>query len=130
VHNSPLLLRLFILLPTPHTAKISTSALRTTGHTAASTLHATHRTVTVATKRSATLIVLSTSLGPVDTFLGCHVADGLEEAALADLAADEIVDAVLELVDLIDAGNFGLVELFCKELLVELLSGSQANGAW
>jgi hypothetical protein len=34
------------------------------------------------------------------------------ETALADLAGDEAVNAVLELVDLGDAGDFGFVEVF------------------
>jgi len=37
----------------------------------------------------------------------------LKETALAELAADGGVDAVLELVDWLDAGDLGLVELFC-----------------
>jgi hypothetical protein len=36
----------------------------------------------------------------------------LEETALADLAGGEVVDAVLEGVDLLDAGYFALVEVF------------------
>jgi hypothetical protein len=38
----------------------------------------------------------------------------LGEAAFADLAADEVVDAVLEVVDLVDAGYFGLVEFLWR----------------
>lgn len=57
-----------------------------------------------------TLIILSPALGPVDTFLADQVSSGLCEASLADLVAHEIVDAVLELVDWLDAGYFGLAE--------------------
>jgi len=54
------------------------------------------------------LLVLALALGAVDALLGGHVADGLEEAALADLTPDEVVDAILEGVDLFDSGDLGL----------------------
>lgn len=46
------------------------------------------------------------------------VSNGLCETALAYLSADEAVYAVLELIDLGDAGDFGLVEVFCGEELI------------
>lgn len=58
----------------------------------------------------AALVVLALTLGAVDALLGGEVADGLKEAALADLAGCEVVDAVLEGVDLFDAGHLGLAE--------------------
>lgn len=60
----------------------------------------------------ATLVVLALSLGAVDALLGGHVSDGLEETALADLACGEVVHAVLESIDLLDARYFCLVEVF------------------
>ena len=56
------------------------------------------------------LVVLAAALGAVDALLGQGVADGLQHAALAHLAADEVVDAVLGFVDGLEAGDFGLVE--------------------
>lgn len=58
-------------------------------------------------------VILALALGAVDALLGDCVADGLQQAVLAKLAGDEVVDAVLELVDLLDAGDLGLVEGVC-----------------
>lgn len=33
---------------------------------------------------------------------------------MANLAGGEVVDAILKGVDLVDAGDFGLVEVFCR----------------
>lgn len=63
----------------------------------------------------AALVVAALALGAVDALLGRHIADGLGEAALADLTGDEVVDAVLEGVDLLYACDFGLVEVFCRK---------------
>lgn len=60
----------------------------------------------------ATIVALALSLGSVDALLGRQVADGLQKTALADLATGEVVDAILEVVDLLDASDFGLVEVF------------------
>jgi hypothetical protein len=62
------------------------------------------------------LIIFAAAFGAVDAFLRDCVAEGLCEAALADLPGDEAVDAVLELVDLGDAGDFGFVEVFWEEV--------------
>ena len=62
--------------------------------------------------RVATFVVLALALGAVDALPGGHVADGLGEATLPDLAGDEVVDAVLKGIDLLDAGDLGLVEVF------------------
>lgn len=56
------------------------------------------------------MLVLTTSFGTVDAFFGSHVPDGGEEPVFAHLVADEVVDAVLELVDLGDTGDFGFGE--------------------
>jgi hypothetical protein len=54
------------------------------------------------------------TFGAVGTLLGGEVADGLEQATLAKLTGSEAVDAVLDLVDLVDTGDLGLVEVFCS----------------
>lgn len=55
------------------------------------------------------LVVLALSLGAGHALLGTEVADRLEETALAELAGGEVVDAVLQVVDLVDASDLGLV---------------------
>lgn len=60
----------------------------------------------------AAIVALALSLGSVDALLGRQVADGLQKTALADLATGEVVHAILEVVDLLDASDFGLVEVF------------------
>jgi hypothetical protein len=57
--------------------------------------------------------VLAAALRAVDAFLGEGVADALQSTAFAELAANEVVDAVLGLVDWLDAGDLGLVEGVC-----------------
>ena len=59
------------------------------------------------------VVALALALDAVHALARGHVADGLREAALADLAGHEVVDAVLQGVDLLDAGDLGLVEVFC-----------------
>lgn len=61
--------------------------------------------------QDAALLVLAAALSAVEAFLGEQVADGLEEATLADLAGNGVVDAVLQRVNLLDARDLGLVEL-------------------
>jgi hypothetical protein len=86
------------------------STLSTTNNSIGSAVHgARTRSILV---HVAAIIVLALSLGSVDAFLGSKVADGLEEAALADLAGGEVVNAILESVYLFDACDFGLVEVF------------------
>lgn len=58
----------------------------------------------------AALVVLALALGAVDTLLGNHIANGLEETALTDLAGGEVVHAILESVDLLDTGDLALIE--------------------
>lgn len=62
----------------------------------------------------AAVLVLALPLGAVDPFLGEGVAHGLEQPALAELAGREVVHAVLELVDRLDARDFGLGEGVCR----------------
>jgi len=59
-------------------------------------------------------VILALSLGTVDTLLGHHIANRLQQPALADLARDKAVNAVLKGVDLFDAGHFALVELLFR----------------
>ena len=51
----------------------------------------------------APVVALALTLSTVGALLGGEVADGLEQTALSELAGCETVDAVLELVDLVDA---------------------------
>ena len=57
--------------------------------------------------------VLAAALRAVDALLGEGVANALQSTTLAELAANEVVDAVLGLVDGLDAGDLGLVEGVC-----------------
>jgi hypothetical protein len=123
-----LLLLLFPFSTTKHTSNPATSVLRSTRHTltrilrtsrntARATLYSIRRTLPIPTQRTLcldriTLVVLAAPLSPVNTFFGKGVADGLREASFADLAADEVVDAVLEVVDLGYACDFCFVEIF------------------
>lgn len=59
------------------------------------------------------VLVLAAALGAVDALLGESVANALQSTTLAKLAANEVVDTILGLVDGLDAGNFGLVESVC-----------------
>jgi hypothetical protein len=120
------------LLPTTkHTPKVSTRALRPLCNRAAHLLRPTSNAlprtlsildnrITVARRRAAIvpLVVFPAALGSVDAFFRHHVTDGSEEAVVADLVADEVVDVVLELVDLWDAGDFGFVEGVCQLVYV------------
>ncbi len=54
------------------------------------------------------LIVLALPLGAGEDFFGRQVADALEEAALAKLATDAFVDAILDRVDVLVARDFRL----------------------
>ena len=122
------LLLLTFLLSTHQTPQISTCTLprirnplpsitHTTSHRARTTLHTIHSTLAISTQRSLTLdrvamFVLSAALSAVDALFRECVADGLRKAALTNLAGDEVVDAVLEVVDLGDACHLGFVEVF------------------
>jgi hypothetical protein len=55
-------------------------------------------------------VVFASTLSAVHAFLGESVSHTLQCAAFAELAADEVVDAVLGFVDGLDAGDFGFVE--------------------
>lgn len=57
----------------------------------------------------ASLLVLAFALGTVNALLGHSIADRLEQAALAYLPGRQVVYAILEVVDLLDARNLGLV---------------------
>lgn len=109
---------LLALLPTPKPSNPTAGILRTASHAAAGALHAIDCALSVPAKWAlaldrSSLLVLAASLGAVDALLRSQVADGLSEPALAYLAADEVVDAVLEVIDLIYAGDLRLLELFC-----------------
>ena len=127
-------LTLTLLLPTPHAPDISTSTLQsttdvptralgtarssiasalcTTGDSLSGTFRAAHGRVRNAAAVGAA-VVFAAALCAVNALLAESVADGLQQATFADLAGGEVVDAVLEVVDLVDAGDFGLVEAVC-----------------
>lgn len=56
------------------------------------------------------LIIFPLPLSSVDAVLASHITDGLGNATFAELAANCVVDAVLEIVNLLDTGDFGLAE--------------------
>ena len=62
----------------------------------------------------AAIRIFSLSLGAVGTLLGGQITNGLQNASLAKLTGRQVVHAILESVDLLDAGDFGLVEILCK----------------
>lgn len=76
----------------------------------------------------ATVFVLALPLGAVDALLGYGVPDGLEQAALADLAGHEVVHAVLEIVDGLDARDFGLAESICVWSITCLVLPTEKHG--
>ena len=102
---------------TQHAAGALQAVLRGTSNLLSSLCRTTDDGIAALGKRAgllryvATLVVLALALGAVDALLGGHVADGLGEAALPELAGDEVVHAVLESIDLLDAGDLGLVEV-------------------
>jgi hypothetical protein len=55
-------------------------------------------------------VVFASTLSAVHSLFGESVAYTLQRATFAELAADEVVDAVLGFVDGLDAGDFGFVE--------------------
>jgi len=57
-------------------------------------------------------LILASPLTPVDSLLRNRVAHSFAKPTLTQLTADSAVDAVLELVHGLDAGDFGLLELF------------------
>ena len=66
------------------------------------------------------VLVLAAALSAVDAFLGEGVANALQSTAFAELSANEVVDAILGLVDGLDAGDLGLVEGVCLSINVSL----------
>lgn len=117
-----LLLLLTLLLATPHTTKITSctpsSARNTRANVLRTTLYAINSALTIAAQRplgldGVAVLVFSAPLSTVDALLGHSVANRLCKAALAHLARDEVVDAVLEVVDLGYACYFGPIEVLC-----------------
>jgi hypothetical protein len=56
------------------------------------------------------LFVLPASLGTIDALFGGQITDRLKKSAFAYLASGEVMYTVLEGINLLDAGHFGLVE--------------------
>jgi hypothetical protein len=69
-------------------------------------------------------VVFASTLSAVHAFLGESVTYALQRAAFAELAADEVVDAVLGFVDGLDAGDFGLVESVYRWKSVSVFNSS------
>jgi len=67
-------------------------------------------------------VILAAPLSTVDALFGDGITEGLCKSSFADLSADEVVYAVLEVVDLVDACDLGLVELFCGEEMLAMSS--------
>ena len=59
------------------------------------------------------LIILALPLAPIDHLFTRQVADSLEEAAFLELSCYAFIHAVLDGVDALVAGDFGLVEFAC-----------------
>ena len=97
-----LLLLLTLLLPTPQSAQVPAGILRTprnatphilhtTSNRAGTALHTIHSALSISTEWALALdgvavLILAAALGAVDALLGERIADGLREAAFADLA--------------------------------------------
>lgn len=125
--TNSLLLLLLSLAATKHASNVSTSTLRAASNTACTSFHTICSTLSITTQWSLTLnrvslVVLAATLSTVDALFGDGITEGLCESSLADLAADEVVYAVLEVVDLVDACDLGLVELFCGEYTLAMCS--------
>ena len=70
-----------------------------------------------ASRQVASVVVLALALCTVGSLLRDEIANGLEQATLANLAGDEVVDAVLQVIDLLDTGDLGLAKLlYCAEM--------------
>lgn len=67
-----------------------------------------HRTRRVGAISAA--VILALSFESVDSMVRCHVTNRLCQTTLAELPCREVVHAVLDGVDLLDPGYFGLVE--------------------
>ena len=113
---------LLFLPTTKHTSDIAPSTFGTVGHSSASRLCAPSQPLacTLGILGNGVCVVgggspvgarliLATSFGAVDALFGGHVPDWSEEPLFPNLITDEVVDAVLEIVDLGDTGDFGFV---------------------
>jgi len=89
-----------------------TSALCATRHTLTSRLGIVDYRVGVAAGRTSivALVVFAAALSSVDALRRSQVTNWLQETALADLAANEVVDTILKGVDLLNPRELGLVE--------------------
>jgi hypothetical protein len=110
IHPSTLLL----LLPLPSTEHPT----HTSRHTSHTTLHALRRTLPISTQWALAfnvlpVLIFPTALRTIDPLFTHRISQGLRDAALAHGTGYEAVNAVLDLVDLIDARDFGFVEVFC-----------------
>jgi hypothetical protein len=103
-----------------HAANIPQATLHRTTSLLATLRYTSHNSVARRGHGSARLrdvpsfVVLATTLGSVHSLTRCKVSDGLTKTALSNLAGNEVVDAVLEGIDLLDTRDFGLVERVCN----------------
>jgi hypothetical protein len=62
------------------------------------------------TRRHLTFIILALILRLVDAFFTDHITNGLEDSSFTKLVTDCVIDIALEVIDLLNSGNFGLIE--------------------
>jgi hypothetical protein len=129
----PISSHLFLLpLLPPKSANISPSALRTLCNSAAPLLCILGyriRHIAERARRRAAFGVLTVAFGAVDTLFACVIANWLRQSAFANLTRHEIVYAVLEVIDLLVAGDFGLAERICLSWKSETVSRRVQRGS-
>lgn len=108
-----------LTLPPKRAPNPPPSALRPTRNTPSRPLQPIHSPLSIPSQRPLTLqrpplLIFTPPLSAVNPLFGERVAYGLGETAFTELAADEVVDAILEVVDLVDACDFCFVEFFCR----------------
>ena len=105
--------QLLFLLPAPHSRQIATGFLSTARQITAPFLRLVGNWIDGLSERTwchLTFIILALTLRSVNAFFTDHITDGLGDSSLAQLATDCVVDTVLEVIDLLNLSNFGLVE--------------------
>src|SRR5690348_9268588 len=100
---------LFLLLPAPHSSQIATGFLSAARQITAPLLRLVGNWINGMPERTwchLTSIILALTLCSVNAFFTDHITDGLGDSSLAQLATDCVVDAVLEVIDLLNLSNF------------------------
>jgi hypothetical protein len=119
------LLLLLTLTTTKHASNVTPSALRASCNTARTALHSIRSTLAIATQWALSLdglalFILAAAFSTIDTLFGDGVTEGLCDSSFANLAADEAVHTVLEVVDLGYACDFGLVEVLFRRCVRDM----------